>query len=310
MTMSLFANKKWEEITEEEILQANIDKYNSEAIINFYADFEEPKYTYVEYDVIFGAVSDLLQKRMGRPISAIDMCGGAGKAAFSIKGCAPDSNVCLVDLSEKMLDIARLRMQKQNVGDVRIIQDDAFGFFARADEKFDMIAFSSALHHFKDPVTLLKTAAERLNDGGVIVSLADPNTLTKSRRYQFMLFMASQPETKKKVIKNCLTLNASERKQPGADAGELSFDVAEYQTYTGIDDVRLVADLEREGFHPMMHLRYPPGGENISKLLPWARLYWAFSLVLQKPGSPPKPAEALQLQKSVQGALPFKSLLL
>jgi ubiquinone/menaquinone biosynthesis C-methylase UbiE len=174
------STKHWTEFTEDEILQANIDKYNQEHIINFYQDFEEPRYSYVEYGIIFRATLQHL-KEFGGNLRAVDMCGGAGKAAFVIKECDPECQVTLVDCSEKMLDIARQRANKYDIQGLEVVQDDAFSFLER-DEKFDLIVFSSAVHHFKDPVALLKAAALRLNEHGLIVTIADPTTLTKTRR--------------------------------------------------------------------------------------------------------------------------------
>jgi len=98
--------KGWEEYSEDEILVANIEKYNQEHIVKFYEDYEEPRYLYREYEVIFGAVLKRLAGQLGRPVKAVDLCGGAGKAAFVIKQCQPDCEVFLVDIADKMLEIA------------------------------------------------------------------------------------------------------------------------------------------------------------------------------------------------------------
>jgi hypothetical protein len=68
----------WQDVSEEEILNANIDKYNDENILRFYKDFKEPKYAYIEYEVVFNAVLQTLIADRGTAIRAVDMCGGAG----------------------------------------------------------------------------------------------------------------------------------------------------------------------------------------------------------------------------------------
>ena len=92
------SSKDWHEYSEDEILQANIEKYQRDDIVKFYEDFEEPRYTYIEYQIILAAVLRALRQKLGRPVRAVDMCGGAGKAAFIIKSIQPDSEVTLVDL--------------------------------------------------------------------------------------------------------------------------------------------------------------------------------------------------------------------
>ncbi|HNX27948.1 MAG TPA: class I SAM-dependent methyltransferase [Syntrophomonadaceae bacterium] len=269
--------KTWEEYSEEEILKANIEKYDKDEIVEFYADFEEPKYSYIEYTVIFNAVLKFLHKHLKHTVRAVDMCGGAGKAAFALKSCDPDCEVTLVDLADKMLDIARRKAEKDNIA-CRIVLDDAFSFLGNEEEEFDLIVFSSALHHFKDPVSLLEAAAKRLSPQGLIISIADPNTKIKSKRFRFLQFMASNSQLKKIAIKNCLNelFRSSDKKAAGAE----NFDVAEYQTRTGINDIKLSNDIKRAGLAPLVHIRYPAGEPAMTKIMPWLGLCWAFSMVM------------------------------
>ena len=131
--------KSWEEYSEQEILEANIEKYNSEAIVKFYEDFEEPKYLYLEYRVIFNSLVKLLNSFCKDSIRAVDMCGGAGKAAFALKECSPTSMVSLVDVSEKMLQIAQRKAEKENITDITPIQADAL--LLEQEGEYDLIIF-------------------------------------------------------------------------------------------------------------------------------------------------------------------------
>lgn len=268
--------KDWAEYTEEEILTANIEKYDKEDIVKFYEDFEEPKYSYIEYTVIFQAVLEFLRSRINRPLRAVDMCGGAGKAAFTLKSCDPGCEVTLVDLADKMLDIARRRSEKENVS-CRIVLKDAFTFLGDEAEEFDLIVFSSALHHFKDPIALLEAAAQRLSPQGMIISIADPNTIIKSARFRFLQFMAAGSQHQKAAVKKSFNSFLGRGGQTTAAA---DFDLAEYQTYTGIDDIKLKHDLKRAGLAALLHMRYPAGEPFITKIMPWLGLCWAFSMVM------------------------------
>lgn len=289
--------KRWEECTEEDILQANIEKYDSEHIVNFYKDFEEPRYSYIEYNVIFQAVTNMLEKALDHRLRAVDLCGGAGKAAFVLKSCAPDCKVTLVDLSEKMLEIARERIAKNNIQGIDVVQADAFSFLDSEGE-YDLIVFSSAVHHFKEPLDLLKSAAERLSENGVIITIADPTTITKSRRYQFFRFLAAGSEHKKQMIKQMFSTNSS--------ANNTDFDMAEYQTYTGIDDLELARGIRDVGLSPLLHLRYPAGEPYMVKIMPYLGLCWAFSLVLGKSENQVPAAVVDRLKQEIKREMPFK----
>lgn len=295
----------WRDVSEEEILQANIEKYDNEHIVNFYKDFKEPKYAYVEYEVILGAILKMLSARSGNKIRAVDMCGGAGKAAFIIKRFAPQAEVKLVDLSEKMLSIARQRIKEENIGEIEIVQDDAFTFLDR-DCQFDIIVFSSAIHHFKDPVNLLKNAAQRLSDQGVIITIADPNPLSKTKRFKMMAFLICNWGDKKMVMRNTAhrikVLVTNE-----IAAADDEFDMAEYQAYTGINNLQLAHDLNAAGIHTLLHMQYPAGGPPfMMRYMSLLKLHWSFSMILTKGKWGDQEQVADRLRKTIGQGLPFK----
>jgi len=299
MEESMGKPKQWTDYSEEEILQANIDKYDQEHIINFYEDFEEPRYSYIEYEIIFKAVLAHLSEKLGHPVRAVDMCGGAGKAAFVLKDCDPECQATLVDCSDKMLDIARSRIEKQKIEGVEVVLGDAFSFLEQGEE-YDLIIFSSAVHHFKDPVKLLQTAAGSLSEQGLIVTIADPTTLTKSKRYRFFEFMLSNSDLKKMKLKRMFSLKRDE------SAGSEDFDLAEYQTFTGINDIELAGQLKEVGLHPIVHLRYPAGEPYMTKIMPLIGLCWAFSMIISP--QPPEVNEAgsYRLKRVIKKEMPFR----
>ncbi|NLJ71443.1 MAG: methyltransferase domain-containing protein [Syntrophomonadaceae bacterium] len=292
--------KKWEDYSEQDILVANIDKYNNDAIVKFYEELEEPRYQYIEYYVIFDAVVKMWNSLgIKQPIRAVDMCGGAGKAAFVLKECSPEAIVKLVDVSDKMLAIADDKAKKSNIRGITPIEQDAFSFLAEEAE-YDIIMFSSAIHHFKDPVGLINLAAGRLSENGLIITIADPTTITKSRRYKFFEFLATNSEGKKGKLKAFFKRDNQNLTE------ELDFDLAEYQTYTGIDDLSLRLDLSGIGLHPLMHIRYPAGEPYMTKIMPYLGLCWAFSLVISKNNLPQYESYKNTLNYEIKSKLPFK----
>ncbi len=295
-------HKKWEDYSEADILEANIEKYNKDAIVKFYEDLEEPKYLYSEYKVIFEAVAKMLETTCPEPIRAADMCGGAGKAAFVLKECSPTCTVNLVDVSDKMLEIAQKKAEQHNITGVIPMQKDAFAFLEE-EEEYDLIMFSSAIHHFKDPVNLLNLAAQRLSDHGLIITIADPTTITKSKRYKFFEFLASNSEGKKNKLKACFT---SKKDNEIAVAVDPDFDLAEYQTFTGIDDIALHRNLAAIGLNPLLHIRYPAGEPYMTKIMPYLGLCWAFSMVISKNVIPAYEAHKDKLKQEIKENMPFK----
>lgn len=291
------AVEKWEDCTEEDILQANIEKYDNNHIVDFYKGLEEPRYAYIEYEVVFKAVTEMLEKKIGRSLQAVDLCGGAGRAAFVLRACSPDCRVALVDLSEKMLAIARDRMSKQNIEGIDLIQADAFSFLDSAD-KYDLIVLSSAIHHFKEPLNLLQSAAARLSENGIIITIADPTTMIKSKRYEIFRFLIASGYHKKEIIKQMFSRSNKD--------SSLDFDMAEYQTYMGMDDQELVRNVRDIGLSPLVHFRYPAGGElGKIRIMSYFGLYWAFGLILGKSGNY-VPEEIDRLKQEIKEEMPYK----
>ncbi len=294
---------KWEHITEDEILDANINKYNDDNIVNFYADFEEPRYSYHEYEVIIQALINALHSSLGHNVRAVDICGGTGKAAFVVKKCNSCCQVTLVDVSRKMLDIARLKAKRLGVKELNIVQADAFGFLAR-EEEYDLIIFSSAIHHFKDPCKLLCAAAQRLSPEGMIVTIADPTILIRSKRYKMFEFVFINFAGKKKILQDLFF------KSKKNDSDDPQWDIAEYQALKGIDDKSLARQLYALGLQPLVHMRYPAGEPYMTKIMPLIGLNWAFSLILRRSDHDKNHELARELKKQFKAGLRFKFQLL
>lgn len=297
---------RWQEITESEILQANIRKYNDRNIVDFYTDFKDAKYSYIEYYVIFGSIMQLLGKSRSEPIRAVDMCGGTGKAAFVVRAIDSGSEVTLVDVAEPMLKIADQKMRESGISNINIVQSDAFSFFEEEGE-FDLIIFSSAIHHFKDPVTLLSSAASRLSSGGFIVTIADPTKLIKSKRYRIMEFLNSTTEGKLRVMRNFMKNSfLPSIKEDSVDFTDDFYKIAEYQAYTGMDDKLLSHQLLARGIYPLVHIRYPAGSTLMTKIMPVIGLSWAFSLILQKSIKDNEIELGIELKELISRHMPFR----
>lgn len=293
------------EYSEEDILKANRVKYNDQNILKFYEDYEEPSYSYQEYDVVLGTIMDVLKKK-SEPVRAVDMCGGAGKAAFVIRRLNPGAQVILVDLAEKMLEIARRHMAFQNISDIEIIEANAFSFLEE-DREFDLIVFSSAVHHFRNPVKLLYAAAQKLSDHGFIVTMADPTTMIKTTRFNVFNFLITNWDSKKIMVRQSWEKHINLRNSEVAASSEGDFDVAEFQTYLGIDDLKLKQDLAVVGVKPLVHMHYPAGGSTlITRIMGMIGMRWAYSMVLYRDANQDYRRLECDVKTSIKQRLPFK----
>jgi SAM-dependent methyltransferase len=219
----------------------------------------------------------------------------------------PQAQVTLVDVAEKMLAIARRHMEFENIDDIEVIAADALGFLQEA-RQFDLIIFSSAVHHFKDPVNLLYTAAQKLSAHGFIVTLADPTTMIKTKKYNMFNFLITGWDNKKRMARQYWEKCISSRNSEAAACREADFDVAEFQTYLGIDDFQLKQNLARVGVKSLVHMRYPAGGGPlITRIMGMVGICWAYGLILYRDSDQNYQQLEREIKAAIKQQLPFKT---
>jgi SAM-dependent methyltransferase len=227
-----------------------------------------------------------------RPILALDCCGGAGNAALLLHelGC----DVELVDISPVMIERYRRECRRRGYEGPAQCSEIA-AFFAQSTRRYDLMVFSSCLHHLENPVMVLTMAHGVLKPGGLIVTFQDPVRVPGWKRP--LLEFARLADTAVThprqvltrgwpVLKRILRGGSAYKQAPG-DL-ELKADnygnLAEFHADTGFDEAALIAELEnRTGFRVLFHKRYREStGALRSLALKVLRSPTAFRLLLQR----------------------------
>jgi 2-polyprenyl-3-methyl-5-hydroxy-6-metoxy-1,4-benzoquinol methylase len=180
-----------------------------------------------------------------------------------------------------MVEICRLSCSDDQ--EIDTIVADVRGFLAGASRSWDVIVFSSALHHLRHPDDILRLALSRLSAGGVVVTLADPRPTVSSAWFRFIsttdrVFygLRKQPSDTLRAIVRRLR-SAAITSDTVHNVGNLS----EYHARVGIDDDRLRMSLEAEGFNVIFHDRYSGGYNLVFRILyRILRLRTSFSLTI------------------------------
>ena len=165
---------------ERRILQANIEHHDRNVAL-YECSTPNMRHFYERYlfrqDIAM--LDDLLA---GRQVEAVDVGAGTGRLAlaFARRGW----NVTAVDCSREMLRVLGDRYQRlpSTRGDLRLVVSAAEKFMAESDEQFDLIAFSSVLHHLPQGLQVLADAAKRLNEGGCLYVTQEPLPPTVRRK--------------------------------------------------------------------------------------------------------------------------------
>lgn len=198
-------------------------------------------------------------------VRALDACGGSGN--ISLKLLRRGVDVTLVDISPELQEIFRAKCAAAGLRP-RTVLADVGDFLAETDRVFDLIVFSSALHHLESIEPVLGAAFHRLSPNGVLFTTFDPvlqndlgfstRTLQRAEYVAFKVFHQTRDlpsailRRLKRMVSGVSPLEKSQAALDDSTAGML----AEYHLERGIDDVGLARQLEASGYRIVDHHRY------------------------------------------------------
>ena len=252
----------------------------------FYRDLAED-YDATEACYCIEAERDRLRAALKRAIeltgpdpAVLDAGGGTGNAASLLLGMGLEPMV--LDISPHML--GRWERKAQELGHApRTELGTIEGFLSADDRHWNLIIFSSVLHHLEDPIDALLAAGARLEPGGIIVTMFDP---TRSGRPGQML---------RKIDWRLWAVLHYPRKIPGLIASRIKrlrqehdpeLEVgrrAERYALRGLDDREIVDRVRAAGLEVVAHERtYSARYALIRLAFRLARFPSSFSLTLRR----------------------------
>jgi len=156
-----------------------------------------------------------------------------------------------VDISPNMLAIYERKASAAGLTATAEVGEIA-SFLSRSRDPWDLVVFSSALHHLDDYRGVLDAVLERLAPGGVIATVFDPiaaGKLAQVIRYvDYLLWLAV---TRPRTFLGRLGHRAA---RAGASSDSVGR-VAERHALTGIDDTALAKHFEDSGLEVILHER-------------------------------------------------------
>ena len=205
---------------------------------------------------------DLLGHPGRRRAAALDACGGTGNAALRLQALGCDTH--LVDISEEM--VAYYRRQCESRGYPASAESgEILSFFRNNTRKFDLIVFSSALHHLEDPLLVLRQAQTALSPGGLIVTVFDPVRATAAEKIiaepvRLLNRAISEPrkivsglgKVAKRLMRGGSRVKHDQTAQLALTEENVGF-IAEFHGDRGIDDVALAREIEQTGKLRVLH---------------------------------------------------------
>jgi len=230
-----------------------------------------------------------------REVSALDACGGSGN--ISMKLLRRGAKVVLADISPQLLELFQKKAAAAGYQS-EIVCSEVASFLGDGGRAFDLIVFSSALHHIENIDGVLGLAYQRLAPGGLLFTVFDPTaqsqrrlatrTLLKLDYYWFKLVCQSSdvlPAAGRR-FRRLMSGSTPDRKDQVALNESTVGMLAEYHVEQGIDDLALVERLKGVGYEVVWHERYAKCRAGwLLPLIEFLGDKTSFKLLLRKPQS-------------------------
>jgi 2-polyprenyl-3-methyl-5-hydroxy-6-metoxy-1,4-benzoquinol methylase len=242
-------------------IAAKYDQYESCAKEDFYQQMLE---------------EDLDKMRLQLPARSIECldCGG-GSGNLTLKMLKRGWRVTVVDVSPEMLEISKAKVQAHGYV-AEFVNDSVEHFLSSCLQNYDVVTFSSVLHHLYSPQEVVKEVASRIKPGGFFYSNFDPaspsSRLFATWFYNFDTILAKILMDRRDflpgIVRRFRKLTNARDEAHGrvvVSAGDL----AEYHARNGLDDKSLADTLRGLGFSVSVE-RYPVGR---TKLALWCNRY-------------------------------------
>lgn len=190
-------------------------------------------------------------------------CGG-GSGNLTLKMLKRNWQVTVVDVSPDMLDISKAKTKAAGY-EAEFVNDSVEHFLSSSSQRYDVVTFSSVLHHLYSPEDVVKQVATKIKPGGFFYSNFDPafpsSRLLATCFYNFDTILAKilfdRDDILPGIMRRFQKLTSIRDETYGraiASAGDL----AEYHARKGLDDQSIADILRGLGFAVTLK-RYPVG---------------------------------------------------
>jgi ubiquinone/menaquinone biosynthesis C-methylase UbiE len=225
---------------------------------------------------------------LGRTVNCLDCGGGTGN--LTLKMLRRGWTVTVVDISPEMLTILEKKLASNGFR-ATLVNEAIETFLDSTNESYDLIAFSSVLHHLYSYLSIISKAAQKISPEGYFYSNFDPVVSRFPRLVGFAdsldvmvtKLLCNRSDFLPGVSRRIRKLLLKEDPLHGrvvAGAGDL----AEYHAHTGLSDLRVVGVLRNNGLEIVEHSRYAMGRTAFVRALSRQfRMHEGFKIIAQRP---------------------------
>jgi len=225
---------------------------------------------------------------LGRAPSCLECGGGTGN--LTLKMCARGWAVTVVDVSGKMLDL--LHEKARALGHTpTLVHGPIEQFLGGATlQSYDLVAFSSVLHHLYSYSSVVERAVKQLRPGGIFYSNYDPVAPRRplwSRGFNSLDIALAKilfdPADVLPGIGRRLRKLFLQKDSMFCRAVASAGDLAEFHVGTGVDDKQILKLLLASGFYIVKHQRFATGRTAVMQSLnERLRLLESFKIIARR----------------------------
>jgi ubiquinone/menaquinone biosynthesis C-methylase UbiE len=169
----------------DEILQANIDVYNSEYCSLMGNEISESVQYIKEFYI--SHIRFMMQRLYPDNIEIMDFCCGTGATTTLFYPFLSDnSKVYAMDVSGNMLDCLKSKLGKSGLRKTIFIKDDANVYFRNNPKQYDIICVSGALHHLSNCYDVIDICCQRIKPQGFFYIVLEPKGIKKGFLFNFL----------------------------------------------------------------------------------------------------------------------------
>lgn len=237
-------------------LAAKYDRYESVVAETYYNEI-------IERDI--GRIADDFAARAIAPV-CLDCGGGTGN--LTLRLLRRGWRVTVVDISPDMLAISRQKIIAAGL-QADFVQASIEEFLPQTSQLYDLISFSSVLHHLYSPAEVLAAAATRISCRGFLYSNFDPLRPASPRLNAWLrdldTLIGKLLRDRSDLLPG-LVRRLRKRIAPPNEPAQNTGDLAEFHARRGLDHVQLSQVLQANGF-AVDCLSYPAGRTSLLRLL-------------------------------------------
>jgi ubiquinone/menaquinone biosynthesis C-methylase UbiE len=276
-------------LIQSEVIAANIEFYRRTA--PEYDRYESCTFDHDLQRMLEADLDRMVKDRVsrGRTINCLDCGGGTGN--LTLKMLRRGWTVTVVDISPEMLTILEKKLASKGFR-ATLVNEAIETFLDSTNESYDLIAFSSVLHHLYSYLSIISKTARKISPGGYFYSNFDPVVPRFPRLVGFadsldviatkLLYNRSDflPGVSRRIRKLMLRDDPLHGRRV-AGAGDL----AEYHAHTGVNDFRVLSALRENGLDIVEHARYAMGRTAFVRALSRQfHLHEVFKVIAQRLG--------------------------